>query len=120
MNRNFRNARNCGCNKTPNNILPEQNTLENTCDDVLSLADMNLKDECDCGFDDETMFPENAVLGESYVPRQILNQTFRPEVGLKMGTIFPELVRPYMPGQSMEEIEYLRRTNRIKEGCNNA
>lgn len=35
-----------------------------------------------------------------------------------MGTIFPELVSPYMPGQSLAEIEYLKATNPIKEGCN--
>ena len=47
-----------------------------------------------------------------------MNQTFIPCVGLKMGTIFPELVSPYMPGQSQREIEYIRNTNQIKEGCN--
>lgn len=35
-----------------------------------------------------------------------------------MGTIFPELVSPYMPGQSQREIEYIRNMNQIKEGCN--
>jgi len=115
MYRNIRgNRQQCNCNQAP-----KEDVLEDKCDDVLSLEDMNLKDECDCGFDeDEGMFPTNAVLGQSYVPRQILNTTFKPEVGLKMGTIFPELVSPYMPGQSMAEIEYIRRANKIKEGCN--
>ena len=43
---------------------------------------------------------------------------FNPCVGLKMGTIFPELVSPYMPCQSMREIDYIAATNTIKEGCN--
>ena len=118
MNRNIKATRSCNCTHLSNDE-DKATAIENTCDDILSLADMNLKDECDCGFEDDGMFPENAILGESYVPKQILKQTFKPEVGLKMGTIFPELVRPYMPGQSMEEIEYLRKTNKIKEGCQN-
>lgn len=35
-----------------------------------------------------------------------------------MGTIFPELVSPYEPCQSIEDIEFIRATNKIKEGCN--
>ena len=76
-------------------------------------------DCCECGFDEEyNVFPENPMLGQSYVPIQYMDKTFKPCVGLKMGTIFPELVSPYMPGQSMNEIEYLAATNTIKEGCN--
>ena len=63
-------------------------------------------------------FPENPMFGQSYVPIQRMDKTFIPSVGLKMGTIFPELVSPYMPGQSQREIEYIRNTNMIKEGCN--
>ncbi len=76
-------------------------------------------DECDCGYDDSyNPFPENPVLAQSYVPIQKMDKTFKPCIGLKMGTIFPELVSPYMPGQSMAEIEYLKRRNKIGEGCN--
>ena len=49
---------------------------------------------------------------------QVMNQVFKPEVGLKHGTIFPELVSPYCPNQSIEEIEYIRATNKIGKGCN--
>ena len=105
------NTRGCPCNQN-------NQALEDICDDVLTLSDYNT-DKCDCGFDEEdTMFPENPQYGNSYVPNQILKTTFMPNVGLKLGTIFPELVRPYMPGQSMKEIEYLRNTNKVKEGCN--
>ncbi|MCI9177956.1 MAG: spore coat associated protein CotJA [Clostridia bacterium] len=75
--------------------------------------------DCGCGFDEEpSVFPLNPMLAQSYVPIQEMDKTFTPCCGLKMGTIFPELVSPYMPGQSMREIEYLKSTNEIKEGCN--
>jgi len=74
---------------------------------------------CNCGFDEDiNLFPSNPMLAQSYVPIQYMDKTFTPCCGLKMGTIFPELVSPYRPGQSMEEIEYIRATNKIGEGCN--
>ena len=73
---------------------------------------------CSCMEEENKVFPENPMLGQSYVPIQYMDKTFKPCVGLKMGTIFPELVSPYMPGQSMNEIEYLAATNTVKEGCN--
>lgn len=91
--------------------------LQTACSNVANYADMY--DDCDCGFDEgNPYFPENPMLAQSYVPIQTMNQTFIPSVGLKMGTLFPELVSPYMPGQSQREIEYIRNTNTIKEGCN--
>ena len=76
-------------------------------------------DASECGFDEEeNNFPTNPMYAQSYVPWHTMDKTFTPCVGLKMGTIFPELVSPYMPGQSMAEIEYIRRTNKIGEGCN--
>ena len=76
-------------------------------------------DSCSCGFDESmNVFPENPSLGQSYVPIQYMDRTFKPCVGLKMGTIFPELVSPYSPGQSMEEIKYIEMTNTIGKGCN--
>lgn len=65
-----------------------------------------------------TVYRKIRFFGQSYVPIQRMNETFTPPVGLKMGTIFPELVSPYMPGQSLAEIKYLKATNPIKEGCN--
>ena len=76
---------------------------------------------CSCGFDEEpvsNMFPSNPMLGQSYVPLQEMNRTFTPCCGLKMGTIFPELVSPYVPCQSMEEINFIRESNEIGKGCN--
>jgi len=85
----------CGCNQMDNSI------------------------NCGCGFDEDmNLFPDNPMLAQSYVPIQYMDKTFTPCCGLKMGTIFPELVSPYRPGQSMEEIAYLRARNEIGEGCN--
>lgn len=106
---------NCNCN---NNIANEyEGCLEDSCSNIENTVDL-YNNDCHCGFDDYSPFPDNPVLGQSYVPRQIMNTSFIPCVGLKMGTIYPELVSPYMPGQSMAEIEYLSRSNTIGEGCN--
>ena len=92
--------------------------METKCDNVLSKYNMD-NDSCACGFDEEfNMFPENPMYGQSYVPVQIMDKTFKPAVGLKHGTIFPELVSPYCPNQSIEEIEFIRINNKIGEGCN--
>ena len=64
-----------------------------------------------------SVFPEDPMLAQSYVPYQFMDKTFKPQVGLKMGTIFPELVSPYCPGQSMETIKYLESTKEAGEGC---
>ena len=61
---------------------------------------------------------ENPMYGQSYVPVQQMNKVFKPAVGLNNGTIFPELVSPYCPNQSLQEIEYLKSRNTIGEGCN--
>ena len=74
----------------------------------LSNNDKNDSDY-ECGFSKVSSFPNEYMYGQSYVPIQTMNETFKPEIGLKMGTIFPELVSPYVPGQSMEEDAYLRR-----------
>ena len=118
--------RKCYCmnNNYQNNSCEEQNDImEDKCSNVananLSCNKNKYMDCCECGFEEENnVFPENPMLGQSYVPIQYMDKTFKPCVGLKMGTIFPELVSPYMPGQSMNEIEYLAATNTIKEGCN--
>ena len=93
MNNNFMNNHN-HCNNS--------NLIENCCNNVGKSVE-NYNDNCGCGFDDNYMdvFPDNPMLAQSYVPTQFLNETFKPCVGLKHGTIFPELVSPYEPGDSM-------------------
>lgn len=118
--------RKCYCmnNNYQNNSCEEQSDImEDKCSNVananFSCNQNEYMDCCECGFEEEyNVFPENPMLGQSYVPIQYMDKTFKPCVGLKMGTIFPELVSPYMPGQSMNEIKYLSATNTIKEGCN--
>ena len=117
MYRNYIQTRSCcSCNNQKCNNK-EQDVMDDTCECVLNTVDP--KDICECGFDDEDrMFPANPMFAQSYVPWHIMDKTFTPCVGLKIGTIFPELVSPYMPGQSKAEIEFIRRTNKIGEGCN--
>jgi hypothetical protein len=76
------------------------------------------ENSCSCGFDEYSVFPQNWMYGHSYVPHQRMNKVYTPEIGLKMGTIFPELVSPYCPNQSLEVINYLKNSNTIGEGCN--
>ena len=118
---------NCRCKKCfcMNNNSPHcvnQNMLEISCSkQTCPCSITNYNKNCNCGFDDEeelNVFPENPMLAQSYVPIQYMDETFRPCIGSDNGTIFPELVSPYQAGDSMKEIEYLRKTNNIGEGCN--
>ena len=105
------------CNNC-SNITFDECDMETKCDNVVSNYSMD-NDSCDCGFDEEfNSFPTNPMYGQSYVPIQVMDRTFKPAVGLKHGTIFPELVSPYCPNQSIEEIEFIKMTNKIGEGCN--
>ena len=112
--------RNCRCKKCyASSTCPKFNddVLENVCDDVEAIS--NCDTGCGCGFEEEeSVFPTNPMLGQSYVPWQVMDKTFKPCIGLKMGTIFPELVSPYVPCQSIEEIEFIKCKNQIGEGCN--
>ncbi len=61
-----------------------------------------------CFTNNNAVFPKNYLFGHAYTPVQYLKKTFTPEIGLKNGTVFPELVSPYSPGQSMDFINYLK------------
>ena len=94
-----------------NNSNCNNNVIEDKCENVCpcNYEEYN-EDQCECGFDEEYevgVFPENPMLAQSYVPWQFMDKTFKPCIGLKMGTIFPELVSPYFPCQSMEEIQFI-------------
>ena len=100
----------CSC---MNNAVSDQ--FENISDLQNSI---NMYDSCECGFSDyNEIFPSNPSFGQSYVPIQYLNTTFKPSIGLEMGTIFPELVIPYIPCQNMDDINYLNSIN-FQGGCN--
>lgn len=114
------NKRYCCKNITQKKDNTECNTdmIENSppCSNICHANEMN----CMCGFDTDvdSTFPANPMLAQSYVPVQKMNKVFTPEVGLRMGTIFPELVSPYYPGQSIQTNEFIKATNSIGEGCN--
>ena len=117
-----RRVRRCYCmNYNPQ--CNNNNMIEKACDNnnQCCYKEMNYNENCSCGFDEDEMidvFPKNPMLAQSYVPIQYMDETFKPCIGLDHGTIFPELVSPYKPGDSMRDIEYLRKTNPIGEGCN--
>lgn len=115
----FRNC-NCSCNNytQANNDSCDENMYNNSCNDIDNCYnDMNYN-SCSCGFDEHSAFPQNWMYGHAYVPHQKMNKVYTPEIGLKMGTIFPELVSPYCPNQSLEVMNYLKNSNTIGEGCN--
>ena len=105
----------CRCKEYSNRY----NISNNIEDDYMDNNTLSMKDMCKCKLNnEESVFPDDPVLGQSYVPIQKMNKTFIPEIGLKMGTLFPELVNPYSPYQSLEEIAFIKEMNRVKEGCN--
>ncbi len=118
----FGRCRKCSCmnNNYQNNSNDLEEVMETSYQNTNSSCNNNeYVDCCECGFDEEyNVFPENPMLAQSYVPYQYMDKIFKPCVGLKMGTIYPELVSPYMPCQDMREMEYIEATNTIKEGCN--
>lgn len=115
----FRNYKRCYCmNNEYKNNENNNEYLKNIYENIDMNYNNTNRENCYCGFDDDNVFPVNPKLGQSYVPIQYMDKTFKPCVGLKMGTLFPELVSPYVPCQSMEENQYIRDTNEIKEGCN--
>ena len=112
-----RRCRRCYCINNYNSCR-DKNMIDKTCENVIPIEQFT--QNCECGFDDDELnvFPENPMLAQSYVPIQYMDETFKPCIGLRNGTIFPELVSSYNPGDSMREIEFLRNTNTIGGGCN--
>lgn len=112
--------RSCGCNQNNNDDNYMQ--TENTCMEIIECPyNQNYADNymnCKCGYDQDNVFPNDYMFGNSYVPNHKMTEVFMPDVGLRMGTVFPELVSPYIPNQSTEVIEYLKNANEIGEGCN--
>lgn len=108
----------CCCQKNFDKTI-----IENACNNCGIQAEYNDdksdNSKCECGFEQaESLFPQNPMFAQSYVPIQKIDKTFTPCVGLKMGTIFPELVSPYYPCQSIEEIAFIKAMNKVEKGCN--
>lgn len=115
---NFRRRKCCCMNNCESNTNEE--LYEKMCNDVQNCnCDNGYNNNCNCGFDEEeNVFPSNPMYAQSYVPIQTMYKTYMPCVGLRKGTIFPELVSGYYPNQSVDEINYIESTNKIGEGCN--
>lgn len=109
----YRNNRYCCCCQC--NLINNDNTNNA----VESTKQENIPNTCQCGFKmPKNVFPDNPMLGQSYVPMQYMSKTYTPACGLKNGTIFPELVSPYEPGESIDNLEYIASRNTIGRGCN--
>lgn len=65
---------------------------------------------------DLSAFPRNYMYGYAYTPVQNIKETYNPCNGLANGTLFPELVSPYEPDDSIEFINYLKNQGGV---CNN-
>lgn len=61
----------------------------------------------------------NMDYGYTYVPNQPFTNVFSPANGLANGTMFPELVNPYCPNQSLEVMNYLRYNSNGGSCCRN-
>lgn len=87
-----------------------QNSCRNRCCNTMdnNMYNNNSFRNRECCSANEAGFPENYMLAHAYTPNQVMNKTFTPEMALRNGTLFPELVSPYYPGQSMDFIEYLK------------
>lgn len=99
---------NCRCNSRNMNYNSNNNS-NNNC--RCRNCNTNNSRSCGCNMytsQNNNAFPENYLYGHAYTPNQCMGTTFTPEIGLQNGTIFPELVSPYSPGQSIDFIEYLR------------
>lgn len=106
------NNNSCSCNN--NCCMKKNKAIEDICDDYNSCSNMatTCPNHSGCGFSTpQSVFPLNPMLGQSYVPIQYMDKTFTPMCGLQKGSLFPELVSTYYPGQSMMEIDYLRMTS---------
>lgn len=100
---------NCGCNRSCN-----CNSRRVCCNRSMMNNNSSIYADICNQTNSVSAFPDNYLYGHAYTPNQTMNKTFTPEVGLQNGTIFPELVSPYYPGQSMDFINYLR-----NGGCEN-
>jgi hypothetical protein len=48
---------------------------------------------------DKSAFPANISLAMAYVPMQKLSAVYEDDVALRVGTLFPDLDKPFMAGR---------------------
>lgn len=122
------NYRGCGCNNVSK--LCGCNTQKLSCTapsevqyyQSNALNDMlNSKKCCMCKckccppHDKIPVCPKDPQYANAYVPFQYIKEIYEPMKGLCSGTIFPELVSPYVKNQSQYEIMYLQQTKTCGE-----
>jgi hypothetical protein len=115
---NHSNSIPCGILKETlsNKVCNNNSNLNNTYEYLNSQSINN----CECGYETPCNgLPENPIYAQAYVRNQTFNKVFTPEEGLRMGTLFPELARPYIPNQSFYDNNFIRKMSVIKGGCNN-
>lgn len=49
--------------------------------------------------DDPTPFPPQTPVGMAYIPYQNMDRIYDEEQGLMVGTLFPELNKPFLGGK---------------------
>ena len=95
--------RKCYCmnNNYQNNSCEDQNDImEDKCSNVANAnfgCNQNeYMDCCECGFEEENkVFPENPMLGQSYVPIQYMDKTFKPTDVRKNYLKFENIMKKY-------------------------
>ena len=96
MSRNQMNARNMNCNCEVNEpcVQPQMN---NKCDNGCTRTNNGCEDDCSRGRDMLYGVP----LAMGYVPWQNFECTYEPAQALQVGTIFPELDKPFYGRRGM-------------------
>ena len=80
----YRNYRHCSCN-LDNQTNPM--TMENSCSGVSNVLDMYYN-ECECGYDNYSYFPENPVLRTKLCSNSKNERNFYPSCWTKNGYDF--------------------------------
>ena len=95
----------------------EKSLYDESCKNSIKYNDNTNINNCSCGFKENNLFPNTLLYASSYVPHQYMNNVYKSNYALKMGSIFPELVSPYCPGQSQEILNYLKQSKDFEGGC---
>lgn len=104
----------------PNKCMCNNNDFNNNYTNTVSSRNYNsYSNELGNGYSSSTYNAGNTRYGYAYVPTQTFNNVFSPAQGLANGTMFPELVSPYCPNQSLEVMNYLKYHNNGGGCCRN-
>lgn len=113
----YRQCNMCNNMQDDNDFQCESTMYDDSCKSSMQCNDNTNINSCSCGFEKNNIFPNTLLYASSYVPHQYMNNVYKSNYGLKMGSIFPELVNPYCPGQSQEIFNYLKQSKDFEGGC---